>query len=75
MQIKCNQCGKSVSSEVPKDTVIRAYIICPECIANQNEEVIVDSKSGGFDICPICGRYSLNENGWCYNGCFRKKEK
>jgi chromosome segregation ATPase len=32
MRIRCNSCGKSVSSEVPDDTVLRAYAECPECI-------------------------------------------
>lgn len=31
MRIRCLQCGKSVSTEVPEDTVIRAWIECPEC--------------------------------------------
>ena len=32
MRIKCNVCGKSVSTEVPDETVIRAWVSCPECI-------------------------------------------
>ena len=32
MRIKCSKCGKSVSTEVPDNTVIRAWIECPECI-------------------------------------------
>lgn len=32
-RIHCNQCGKSVSSEVPSDTIVRAWVECPECIA------------------------------------------
>lgn len=31
MKIRCNLCGKSVSTEVPSTTVIRAWIECPEC--------------------------------------------
>lgn len=32
MRILCNECGKSVSTEVPDETVIRAWTVCPECI-------------------------------------------
>jgi len=32
MRYSCYFCQKSVTSEVPKDTVIRAILICPECI-------------------------------------------
>ena len=32
MRIRCYGCTKSVSSEVPEDTVLRAVAICPECI-------------------------------------------
>jgi len=31
-RIWCRNCGKSVSSPVPKDTIVRAYVECPECI-------------------------------------------
>lgn len=30
--IKCNRCGKPVSSMIPKETIVRAWIECPECI-------------------------------------------
>ena len=32
MRLICFGCGKSVSNEVPEDTVLRAVAICPECI-------------------------------------------
>ena len=31
-QIHCSRCGEGVSSPVPKDTVVRAWVECPECI-------------------------------------------
>ncbi len=31
MRIHCNECGKSVSTEVPKEMIIRAWVECPEC--------------------------------------------
>jgi len=37
MRLPCYGCGKSVSSEVPEDTVVRAALFCPECI-----EIMVD---------------------------------
>lgn len=51
MRICCSSCGKTVSTEVPDGTIIRAYIECPECIekppktfkwAEGNEEVSGD---------------------------------
>lgn len=32
MRYHCYTCGKSVSSELPGDSVIRAVLVCPECI-------------------------------------------
>ena len=32
MRYFCWECKKSVTSELPKDSVIRAVLICPECI-------------------------------------------
>jgi hypothetical protein len=31
MRIRCFHCGKSVSTEVPDETLLRAIAICPEC--------------------------------------------
>ena len=28
----CHFCGKSVTSELPDDAVVRAILVCPECI-------------------------------------------
>lgn len=32
MRLCCYFCGKSVSNEVPTDTVVRALLVCPECV-------------------------------------------
>lgn len=32
MRYHCWFCGKSVTSELPLDAVIRALLVCPECI-------------------------------------------
>lgn len=32
MRLICYFCGKSVSNEVPEGTVVRAALVCPECI-------------------------------------------
>jgi hypothetical protein len=32
MRLYCTFCGKSVSSEVPEDAVVRAALVCPECL-------------------------------------------
>lgn len=31
-RLRCNKCGKDVSTPVPDDTIVRAWIECPECI-------------------------------------------
>ncbi len=37
-RLGCATCGKSVSTAVPHDTVVRAYIECPECIEQRSKE-------------------------------------
>ena len=32
MRIHCFECSKSVSSEVPDETILRAVAVCPECL-------------------------------------------
>jgi hypothetical protein len=32
MRLFCFMCGKSVSTEVPDETILRAICVCPECI-------------------------------------------
>lgn len=32
MRYVCFMCDKSVTSELPEDAVIRAVLICPECL-------------------------------------------
>lgn len=32
MRLFCFFCGKSVSTEVPADTILRALCVCPECV-------------------------------------------
>jgi hypothetical protein len=32
MRLRCNRCGKELSTPIPEDTVVRAWIECPECI-------------------------------------------
>ena len=35
MKITCLNCGKTVSSPIPEETVVRASIICPECLEKE----------------------------------------
>jgi hypothetical protein len=32
VRLHCIECGKSVSNEVPEETVLRAVAVCPECV-------------------------------------------
>jgi DNA-directed RNA polymerase subunit RPC12/RpoP len=34
----CSKCGKAVSTPVPDNTIVRAWIECPECIKKEPEE-------------------------------------
>lgn len=47
MRIRCNECGKSISTEVPDETIIRAWIVCPECIEGKVKEQTNDYKYCG----------------------------
>jgi DNA-directed RNA polymerase subunit RPC12/RpoP len=48
MKLRCNSCGTPVSTEVPDDTVVRAYIECPECVEKHSQEV--DPEAEGYLI-------------------------
>lgn len=37
MQLRCNVCGEIVSTPVSLDTVVRAWIQCPECAAKEKD--------------------------------------
>lgn len=36
-RMRCHGCGSPVSTPVPKNTVVRAWIECPECIADKED--------------------------------------
>jgi hypothetical protein len=38
MRLICFMCGKSVSTEVPDETILRAVCVCPECIPRSIRE-------------------------------------
>ena len=38
MRYHCHMCGESVTSELPEDAVIRAALICPECLQNGSQQ-------------------------------------
>lgn len=42
MRYHCYICGKSVTTELPNDSVIRAILVCPECI--EAEKVTFSGK-------------------------------
>lgn len=43
MRLRCGKCGKSVSNEVPDDTIVRAWLECPECIEDEGEDVALET--------------------------------
>lgn len=58
MRLRCSSCGKSVSTEVPDGTIIRAYIECQECIeAKANSPKCsgtVEEREDGTKWCRVC---------------------
>lgn len=46
-RIYCNQCGKSVSTEVPDDTIVRAWVECPECVKSPQEKSQMFNRNDG----------------------------
>ena len=40
MRYHCQFCGKSVTSELPDDAVIRAVLICPECLEHADQTLL-----------------------------------
>ena len=42
MRIRCNVCGKPVSTEVPNHTVIRGWVECPECVESGEMPKVCD---------------------------------
>lgn len=44
MRYHCHFCGKSVSSELPHDSVIRAILVCPECVEARKIIIPEDKK-------------------------------
>ena len=78
MRLHCNQCGKSVSTEVPDDTLLRAWAECPECIAKDTTkhdllaacEAVLKVKGGhtimGEALCPICSYPGKHKRGCPY---------
>lgn len=37
-RIRCFGCGKSVSTPVPQNTIVRAWVECPECMEKRTKE-------------------------------------
>ena len=46
MLITCNKCGEPVSTDVPDDTVIRAWVECPECKEEDNDNRNIETDMG-----------------------------
>jgi DNA-directed RNA polymerase subunit RPC12/RpoP len=65
MKLHCQRCGKVVSTEVPDDAIVRAFVECPECIEEDasrcptcgNARRIL--KNGVYISCPKCSATRL----------------
>lgn len=36
-RVRCMQCGKSVSNPLPVAVIVRAWVVCPECLQAQGQ--------------------------------------
>jgi septal ring factor EnvC (AmiA/AmiB activator) len=60
MRLLCFSCGKSVTNELPNDTILRAIATCPECLLKDTDDALqqqvaelqleVDSKISAWEI-------------------------
>ncbi len=72
MRYHCGCCGKSVSSELPNDSIIRAFLVCPECLSAERvlfrelpPEVPTRALGRPGEItlpCPSCGGQGIVED-------------
>ena len=61
IRLHCNRCGKVVSTPVPDDTIVRAWIECPECVEKYGtkvkprllEELLEELREGLEEIAKI----------------------
>lgn len=44
-RIPCSKCGKSVSTEVPDETIVRAWVECPECTSETKDKTSILASS------------------------------
>lgn len=59
----CSRCGKRVSTPVPKDTTVRAWIECPECIKNYKDNLLSEVELEKF----AKNLFRLENGLLCYN--------
>lgn len=58
MRLICFSCGKSVSSAVPADTIVRAVLFCPECMpqcVRDDAPMLMDRLRESLDVQPARG--------------------
>jgi len=56
MRIPCNVCGKAISTEIPNDSIIRAWVECPECIQEEKEARLKEDRIKQAFSLPICDK-------------------
>jgi hypothetical protein len=54
MRLTCYFCGKSVSTEVPDETNVRALLVCPECIESGKVCVLEGVDEGKARHARVC---------------------
>jgi DNA-directed RNA polymerase subunit RPC12/RpoP len=64
-RIHCARCGKIVSTPVPKPTIVRAWVECPECVEKSAKlkRLVVKTYLPNE---PVLTNLELNDNGEVY---------
>lgn len=70
MRLHCTECGQSVSTEVPDETVVRAVLTCPECVPKVVKDRVSTSPQHSWrfyangTFCTRCGA-AIGDAGPC----------
>lgn len=66
MQLHCNKCGNVVSTWVPENTTVAAWIECVDCVqADERYEKLRKAAQGLLDN-PHCIDYDCCEQGFAH---------
>ena len=75
MQLRCNKCGTVVSTWVPDNTVVGAWVECVDCVqADERFETLRKAAQGILDN-PPCHDFDCCERGHAHTAAEEHLEK